>query len=419
MIKKLVYLSKMYIDTFHGIPSECYINIFLTFLNACFIGICFFLSVFFVDVLRVSVTTAGLLISTYGIGTTLGGIISGKICDNYSPKMISIVCVMAQCFVFLALMMIRQPVYLAFILCILGVASYGFKTANNILLLQQCHSNTGQRLKALNISHVASNLGLGVSGTLVGLLADYGYNIIFLILSASLAVTACYLMITYKKNVLISSPASVSDEHSNNKPIESANKYLLAFVLLSFFAVGLIISQLSSTYPIYVKNAFPALGMKAVSILFILDTAIIVFFQAPLSSYYSRFNTLIVMGLGAFCMGFGMLILSYSTLFLFAIISCCIWTVGEMLFLPTAQLLCYENADRRKKGSSVGLYQATYATSVVVGPIIGSVIYNNIGSNVFWYISFMIGLICLISCCVIAKQIRTNKLLLLDVNASS
>lgn len=206
-------------------------------------------------------------------------------------------------------------------------------------------------------------------------------------------------------NISLSTSEIKIDENIDKNDIEKKqNRDILFLALFSTFFVGMIIAQLGSTYPVYVKNAFHDLGAKAVSILFMLDTVLIVLFQAPLSNYYGRFQTILVMGAGAFLMGLGMLILSVSTLFVCAMISCAIWTAGEMLFIPTAQLLCYEYSNKAKKGLSMGIFQSTYAMSTVIGPVCGGFLYTKIGMNFVWYVSFLIGIICLIACIKISRK---------------
>lgn len=97
-------------------------------------------------------------------------------------------------------------------------------------------------------------------------------------------------------------------------------------------------------------------------------------------------------------MGFGMLVLCHASNFSLAIISCIIWTTGEMLFVSMAQLLCYESSQADKKGRSLGLFQSVFALSNIVGPVLGSSIYQYWGGDLLWYFSGGIGVICYLLC---------------------
>lgn len=403
MVKLIKSAINTYCTCYRGVPNACWVDIFFILLNAISVGVCFFLSLYFVETLHFNMIMVGLLMSSYGMGTVVGGIFSGKLCDTYLPGKMAILSLILQSVSFISLAWFRSFEWLIAILFLLGVSNYSFKTANNVSMLSHCGDNKRVRLKTINMAHAASNFGLGISGVIVGLMASYGYVTIFYAASLILIFSAIYLIFFHHSFT----PSSVGHFHpqiKNEMATGNPNNNILMPVLLAVFFVGMIIAQLGSTYPVYVKNAFPDLATKAVSILFILDTVIIVLFQAPLSNYYGRFNTVLVMGVGAFLMGLGMFILSVSSAFALAILSCCIWTTGEILFIPTAQLLCYENGNKMKKGQSLGIFQSTYAISTVAGPAIGGLLYTSMGVNAVWYSSFLIGVTCLVFCIAFARK---------------
>lgn len=388
-----------YVSNYKGLSKDCWGDIYLSLINSISIGVCFFLSLYFVEVLNFSMFQVGFLMSAYGIGTMLGGIIGGRLCDKFKPRLVVLISLMLQGGSFLTLSNIYTINYLTLNLFILGISFYTFKTANNMSLLQLCGHDQDLRLKGLGLLYAASNLGLGVSGILIGFFALYGYEKIFYVAASLLIFNGFYRMFFYRSHLL--SSKSINTLQIDEGICYKSNKQdtlILILILLFLFFVGITISQLSCTYPIYIKENFPLLGISAVGILFTLDTVLIVLFQAPLTACVSKFSSLKVLGFGAFLMGFGMLVLSTSHSFVFAILSCCLWTTGEMLFLPTAQSIYYEKSNNLKKGQNIGYFQATYAVSTIVGPLLGGYVYNEIGSNTMWYFSFIIGFISLIIC---------------------
>lgn len=393
---------KIYLANYSGVPKTCWQGIFLTLVESLAIGVCFFLSLYFVNTLHVDMTTAGILISCYGVGTSIGGILSGKLCDNMSSQTISIISLVTQALAFFLLAELNSIVLLMINLFVLGVASYGFTTANNVWMLKHCEEHSDIRLKVINISRAALNLGFGLSGFLIGVIAVYGFQPIFYISCVSLFLSAIYLFFQKdrQENIGDNNIQSIAKncESQNESIIQKENKKVILLILTCLFLIGLIIAQLSITYPIYLQDAFPALGVKAVSILFILDTVLIVLFQAPLVNMLNNYNKILATGIGAFLMGLGMLVLSFSLSFFLAIISCVIWTIGEMIFVAMAQLVCYEKGAQKKKGQSMGIYQAVFACSKIIGPLIGGFIYHTYGGNFLWYLSALIGAVCLIAC---------------------
>ncbi len=394
MTNYLIAFAKKYVANYKGLPLFCWQGIILMGINTLTIGICFFLSLYFVNMRHFTPAIAGLLLSCYGLGTVSGGLIAGRLSDKFSPKHISLVSLFAQSAAFFLLIYLESSFMLMANLFLLGLTAYGFKTSNNVWMLSMCGNDTHLRYKTISISHVSANFGLGLSGVLIASMSTYGFQSIFYLSGLLLFCSALYLL---SQNHKAAHASSIKEQYHNKHTLPNASPILL-LIISCVFLIGLIIAQLGATYPLYIQDLFPHLGINAVSILFILDTALIVFFQALLTSLVSQQNKLLVTGSGAFLMGLGMLVLTYSSIFSLAIFSCIIWTTGEMLFISTAQVLCYELSDTQKKGQSLGLFQTTFAASNVIGPMIGGFIYQNFGGNLLWYCSMLIGIICFLLC---------------------
>lgn len=173
-----------------------------------------------------------------------------------------------------------------FNLFLLGLAAYGFKTSNNVWMLNMCGNDTLLRYKTISLSHVAANVGLGSSGVLIASMSPYGFQSIFYLSSLLLLCSALYLLFQNPKTAHI--PLPIRAQFHNKHPYSNAAPIILILIISCVFFVGLIIAQLGATYPLYIQDSFPHLGINAVSILFILDTALIVAFQAPLTTLVSK-----------------------------------------------------------------------------------------------------------------------------------
>jgi hypothetical protein len=80
---------------------------------------------------------------------------------------------------YLALIKARSVNFLIVDLFVIGIGSYGFITSNHVWVLSRCQSGKSERLKAINILGVASNLGLGLSAVVISLLTNSGFVPIF------------------------------------------------------------------------------------------------------------------------------------------------------------------------------------------------------------------------------------------------
>lgn len=395
----MMSIAKKYASHYAGLPLSCWQRVGLSFINDTAGGVCFFLSLYYFDVLHFDVETVGLIASSYGVGTAIGGIMGGKLSDKISPGMVSVVCMFIKSAALLLFIKLNTLPLLMINQFILGVTTYGFVTANKVWVLNHCKDQEGIKLKVLSMLYASSNLGLGLSAVLVSLMAAYGFKYIFLLSGALLFCFSCYFLLKESKGSLFEKKMPIKSETPDSVAVfERKSRKIIWLVLGCLFLIGLIIAQLGTTYSIYVKNAYPHLGIQAVSILFTLNSILIVLFQTPIVNFFSKYNKLLIVGLGVFLMGFSMTVLSFSFVFSLAIVSCVLYTIGEMLFFSTAQLVIYEQGAQEKKGQSLGAFQTVYATSVIVGPILGGYIFEHFSGDMLWYASGVIGIVCLLMC---------------------
>ena len=202
-----------------------------------------------------------------------------------------------------------------------------------------------------------------------------------------------------RKSILIQQELD-KDPGKNVFDFNKANEYKKAtrIVLFCVLFTGAIVAQLSTTYSLYIQDSFPDWGVQGVSLLFALNSFLVVILEAPIGGFLNDCNKVLMVGIGAFFIGIGMGLLSISAVFLFAVFACFIYTIGEMIFFSMAQLVCYQKSDEQKKGQSLGAYRMAYASSRFVGPTVGGIIYQYLGGQVLWGLSGLIGIVCLGLC---------------------
>src|SRR4029079_19563361 len=142
-------LAKKYCSHYSSLPKECGQSVFLTFIEASATGIYFFLTLYFVNVLHINIDTAGFLISSYGIGTILGGYISGRLSDLFSGKIVSTLSLTTQALAFFLLTKLENQISLMINMFVIGFCTYSFMTSNYLWMLKQCQDKAEIRLKSI------------------------------------------------------------------------------------------------------------------------------------------------------------------------------------------------------------------------------------------------------------------------------
>jgi len=299
---------------------------------------------------------------------------------------------------FILFSIVHTPIVLMANLFLLGISTYSFITANFLWALSYCHNNEQQKIKTINILDTVANLGLGISALIFSILLMHDLPFLSIIAGVILFSLAAYLVFN---NQLFYKKIPAINTQTADLPALNNSTYpphiIISIVIMCLFLIGLIISQLSSTYSIYLNSLFPTDNFGGFGLMFALNTFMVVTLQTPIANYCRQYNRLLLIGSGAFLLGFGMFMLTFSFSFLAVALACITYTFGEILFFSVAQLLCYENAPANKKGFILGIYRVVYAASKIIGPAAGGYVYQQYGSNFLWFACGAIGSICLLA----------------------
>jgi predicted MFS family arabinose efflux permease len=393
-------LFKKYCANYAGLSRRCWRGILLNFIESALNGVFCFLSFYFVNILGINMASTGMIVACYGMGAIVGGMIGGRLSDRISPATVSAGSLLLLSLGYLFLIKLKTVHALMGNLFVLGMAAYSFLTSNHLWVLNQC-AGPAERLKALNILAAVSNLGISLAALITGLVAGHGFHGLFFTAGVILFFSAGYLVYQeYRSRRSLIQSDRMTVEVPISIGIQEAHEArpMIGWVLFLVLLTGSVIAQTSSTYSVYIQEMFPGLGVKAVSGLFILNTLLVVFCQTPLVNFLKERNKVFLTGMGSFLIGLGMFILGVNSIFLFAVIGCVIYTVGEMIFFSMAQFICYQKGQANKKGLTLGMYRMTYAASRIIGPAAGGAVYHYLGGPMVWYISGIIGVVCLAIC---------------------
>src|SRR3990167_10286044 len=390
-----VQLIKLYLDQYRGISRKSWYLVTLTFINDLASGIIFFLPIYFVQLLHFNVATAGIIISCHGIGKALGGYIGGKLTEIMNPDKIAMYCLLIDALMFAGLMTAISLFAILAIVFILGVTAYTFATANKICVLDSAKSDEGSKIKLLSVFYASSNLGIGLSAIIIGYLSSVGFKAIFFL--SSLILTISFISVL-QQNSFTKFPARSKNINSDpDYARDLTRNHLIPYVMLAcLFGIGVIISQLGSTYPVYIGHVVHGQGVSAVSMVFTLNSLLILFLQTPVANYFARFNKIFTVGFGAFLMAGSMasLIVIHSILAL--TVSMFAYTLGEMIFFSLAQFVIYQHSSHSRQARNVGLFQTVLAVSMIFGPTAGGYLYHKCGGDMLWAACGIIGILCLV-----------------------
>ncbi|MCI0713511.1 MAG: MFS transporter [Chloroflexi bacterium] len=260
-----------------------------------------------------------------------------------------------------------------------------------------------QRKTAYNLNYWAINIGALIALPLAGFLASVNYILLFLgdALTAFLAGLLIWRFVNPDHRTAAS---PVRQSHRNIFGIFS-DRLMVGIAVLTF---------LFSTVFFQTQLALP-LDMNATGISEVefgaimgINPLIIVLFQLPLTGLMRRWFSPVVLAGGAWMLGlgFGLTALASESSGYAGTIA--IWTIGEMMFFPTAMSLVSEISPDEKRATYQGLFLTVWRPTSFIGVGLGGIVLEQFGASTLWGICFVIGVIMTIGFLVIGKAIQNR-----------
>jgi MFS family permease len=154
-------------------------------------------------------------------------------------------------------------------------------------------------------------------------------------------------------------------------------------ILILTVGLSTVFSQLFGTFPLYLKSIY-GLTERLIGPLFAVNTVLIVIFQMPLTHAVERFKRGRVAAAGALFLGAGLSLLPLSRGLLYAAATVAVWTVGEMLMMPTLVTMISLRAPDGAQGQYQGAFGVAFGVGSVLGPALGTRLYEAFGGSVLW-----------------------------------
>lgn len=418
---------KSYLSHYSGITKKSWESLIILLTNSLAGGIIFFIAIYLANTFHFSVDLICYIMSCYGVGTAIGGVAGGALSDRLGSNIVSVLSLLLRAFSFLCLIKITNEHYIMLCMFFLGMSNYSFLTSNKHAALKDYPKGSEKRMRVLAVLYAFSNFGIGLSALMMGWISkknnEQSFHLMFITSAGLLIIAACYIIYlefrdktksvieTDKNNATAIEEAESEDDKKYKNPLA---RYL---GIVCLFLIGVVMAQRTSTYSLYLQKVFPHLGLHWLGLLFMINPFMIMFLQTPIINFFHKKDKFIILGIGAFLYGLGSFILSFAHLYVFAVVSTIILTVGEMLSMSTANYILFLNAKPDKKGYGLGLFQSTYAVSTIIGPIGGGILFKHYGGLVIWYVSGVIGCLSLVMCLLGSKIL--NRKLVTNANAAA
>lgn len=329
-----------------------------------------------------SVSQAGMAVSAYGLGNLGASLLGGHLADKIGRRKTILLSMFSGAAAMMLLSQAHELTWIIVLTALTGLTNEFYRPASQALLADIVPAE--QRVTAFAGLRVSFNAGFAFGPATAGLLAAYGYFWLFAGDAATSVMFGLVAMLALPRGSR--SPNQSASWSEALRVLRRDRK--LHQLLLANFSVGLLFFQLGSTYGLHITR----LGFSAAvyGTVLSMNGALIVFCELPLTRLTRKFPARRCMAVGYLICAAGFALNAFAHSVTALVLCMIIFTIGEMVMMPTAAAYLANLAPPEMRGRYMGVAGLTWATALIVGPISGMKLFAA-APTTYWIVSAALG----------------------------
>lgn len=392
--RPLRFISDQYVRAYRGLPRRAWILFAVNLVNSSGAMVFFFLSLYLTREIGLTTARAGQVLSLYGFGSLAGALSGGVLADRFGSIRVQKAS-LALCGVLLiALGQARTVGGIMPLLFAMAFFAGMLYPANATSMSKICPPDL--QVKGFTLNRLAGNLGATIGPAVGGLLAVRSYELLFWADGlTSLAAAAVFVLLWRGEGGHAAGEAGRGAEAGVGAVVPPAAalpksrspwRDVPFMLMMAIFLVwSVVFLQVLSTFPIYMRTVY-GLAENRIGQMYAVNTLLIVFLEMILMEKIRKYPLTRMINLSFVLLGVGLGLMPLGRGFLYGAMTVAVWTFGEMLSMPLVTALIAGRADDTNRGRYLGLNSFSFSLAFIVGPPIGTAIYDGLGPDAVWYI---------------------------------
>jgi len=331
-----------------------------------------------------SAPRAGLGLAAYGLGAIGAQGAGGLLADRIGRRNTIVLAMLGGAALTLSLVWIEGLWLIVSVVLLLGFVAELYRPASSALIADLVGPEG--RVAAFSAYRLMMNLGFAFGLALGGALAARSYNLLFV----GDALTSA----TFGAIALAALPHGTRTRKHEERHLIGAGRSIAAdrgFLLFlgAVFVTAVVYMQNASTFALYVTDI--GYSTRLYGLLQAMNGVLVVLLELPISSWTQHRPRTRMIALGAALVGLGFAELAFVEALPGLLLMVVIWTLGEIVESPATSAFVADRAPRHARGRYQGALGAMYACAAVVGPLVGTSIYE-LSPTALWLGSGSVGL---------------------------
>ncbi len=338
-----------------------------------------------------SIAEAGIVMGLFGLGAVAGGFFGGRITDKTGFYPVQVATLTGGGILFIILGQMKSYPLICIFSFLLSMVNEAFRPANATAVA--AYSNEANRTRSYALNRLAINLGWAAGGAAGGFIASFDYQLLFWVDGITNIVAALLLLYFLPPSRNYMKP--VKKEQSLDPSLSAyRDKFYVVFIILTILFATCFF-QMFSTLTVYFKTELQ-FSESYIGFLMAVNGLVITFIEMILVFKLEgkRRNTFYIF-CGVFLCGIAYLMPNiFFMTHAAAVVMILLITFGEILSMPFMNAFWIGRSAIHNRGQYAGLYTIAWATAQTCGPLFGSLIAEESGFELLWW---MVGMLCIFS----------------------
>ena len=344
-----------------------------------------FFALYITQRFHVGMTEAGVLLGMSSLFGLVGSMAGGALTDRFGRRRLILFGLVFSAVSTLAFGLVTHISLMYPLSVVIGLLSNIAHPAHDAMIADILPES--KRQEGFGILRVVGNLAWIIGPTIGGFVASINFFYLFVIDTVISCLVALFLF-----RVL---PETQPERHPDAKPeslLTTVGGYrhvlrdraFIAFMLAGILML-LVYQQMYGTLSVYLRDVH-GVDPRGYGFLMTSSAITVVLFQFTVSRLIRRRPAFLMMCLGSLFYMIGFSLYGVFTTYALFVLNMVIITIGEMIVVPTGQVLAAGFAPEHMRGRYMATFGLSWAIPATIGPGLAGYILDNFNPNLLWFI---------------------------------
>ena len=352
-----------------------------------------FFSLYITQKFNVGMTEAGIVLGIFALSGLFGQMIGGALTDKFGRRNLIIFGLIFSALSTLTLGLVKDFSVLIPLAVVIGLLSDMAGPAHGAMIADILPEQ--KRQEGFGILRVVGNMAWIIGPTIGGFVAAKSFLALFIID----AIISCFVALLFFLFISETKPET-HEEHKQESLFKTflgygkvvTNKAFMAF-LVALILMGLVYQQMYNSLSVYLRDVHN-IDPSGYGFLLTASAIVVILFQFSVTRYIKNKAPFVIMAVGTLFYMVGFSMFGFVTAYWLFVAAIIVVTMGEMLVVPTSQVLVAGFAPEDMRGRYMGVFGMTWSIPGVIAPYLAGVILDNLDPNLLWYIG---GILCAVA----------------------